>query len=139
MVEPLDHLGALDLLRTNITQPELPTTATYVRIMSLHKSKGLTARVVVVVGCVAGALPTIKGDLEGAAKDAHLAEQRRLDISEMELERRLSKDAPKEGAPEGVSKSLPKDFNRIVEQIYGTNLDAQNEPADVESPAPNPP
>ena len=29
-----------------------------IRVMSLHKSKGLTAKCVLVVGCVAGALPT---------------------------------------------------------------------------------
>jgi DNA helicase-2/ATP-dependent DNA helicase PcrA len=50
----------LDELRTDITQPELPgTQGPSVRIMSLHKSKGLTARLVVIAGCVAGILPSI--------------------------------------------------------------------------------
>lgn len=44
-------------LRIGITQPELPTDVDYVRVMSLHKSKGLTADLVVVVGCVEGLIP----------------------------------------------------------------------------------
>ncbi len=46
----------LDILRISITQPELPSDVDYVRIMSLHKSKGLTADLVVVAGCVEGAI-----------------------------------------------------------------------------------
>jgi hypothetical protein len=41
-------------LRTDIIQPELPgTQGPSIRIMSLHKSKGLTARLVVIAACVA--------------------------------------------------------------------------------------
>ena len=39
--EPRDFLG---LIRRHITQPELPTDVDYVRVMSLHKSKGLPRR-----------------------------------------------------------------------------------------------
>ena len=47
-------------LRTEITQPELPgTQGQSIRIMSLHKSKGLTASLVVIAGCVAGILPSL--------------------------------------------------------------------------------
>ena len=64
-------------LRVRITQPELPTDVDYVRVMSLHKSKGLTADVVVVVGCVEGLVPTLTdGTLAEQAKS--LEEQRRL-------------------------------------------------------------
>ena len=64
-------------LRVRITQPELPTDVDYVRVMSLHKSKGLTADLVVVVGCVEGLVPTLtKGTLAEQAKS--LEEQRRL-------------------------------------------------------------
>ena len=64
-------------LRVSITQPELPTDVDYVRVMSLHKSKGLTADLVAVVGCIEGLVPTLK---EGTPeeKDASLEEQRRL-------------------------------------------------------------
>ena len=43
----------------SITQPELPTDVDYVRVMSLHKSKGLTADLVIVMGCVEGLIPRI--------------------------------------------------------------------------------
>jgi DNA helicase II / ATP-dependent DNA helicase PcrA len=69
----------LELLHQEITQPELPgADDDIIRVMSLHKSKGLTAKLVVVVGCIAGALPTIKDGLDPAAQDSCLAEQRRL-------------------------------------------------------------
>lgn len=68
----------LDHLRTRITQPELPTDVNYVRVMSLHKSKGLTADIVVVMGCVEGLIPTLPHDAAQAETDAALEEQRRL-------------------------------------------------------------
>jgi superfamily I DNA/RNA helicase len=46
-----------ETLRIGITQPELPTDVDYVRVMSLHKSKGLTADLVVVLGCIEGLVP----------------------------------------------------------------------------------
>jgi len=46
-----------EALRIGITQPELPTDVDYVRVISLHKSKGLTADLVVVVGCIEGLIP----------------------------------------------------------------------------------
>ena len=64
-------------LRVGITQPELPTDVDYVRVMSLHKSKGLTADLVAVVGCVEGLVPRLEGD-SPEEQDAKLEEQRRL-------------------------------------------------------------
>ena len=64
-------------LRIRITQPELPTDVDYVRVMSLHKSKGLTADLVVVVGCIEGLVPTLS-DGTPAEQAASLEEQRRL-------------------------------------------------------------
>jgi superfamily I DNA/RNA helicase len=46
--------------------------------MSLHKSKGLTSKVVIVAGCVDGLIPTLKEDLEGSEEVRHMSEQRRL-------------------------------------------------------------
>ena len=66
----------LDTLRTSITQPVLPTDVDYVRVMSLHKSKGLTADLVIVMGCVEGLVPRV--DYGGAGQDMVLEEQRRL-------------------------------------------------------------
>ncbi|MDE2823075.1 MAG: ATP-dependent helicase [Chloroflexota bacterium] len=75
-----DNFDAKELqesLRVSITQPELPTDVDYVRVMSLHKSKGLTADLVAVVGCIQGLIPTLEGDTL-AERTASLEEQRRL-------------------------------------------------------------
>ena len=62
-----------------ITQPELPDSAgDVIRIMSLHKAKGLTAELVVIAGCVGGAIPTVDPQLTPAEQDLELREQRRL-------------------------------------------------------------
>ena len=70
--------GLLDLLRTEITQPEMPAEGDFVRIMSLHKSKGLTSRVTIIAGCIHGLIPFVDKDIPTADQPAHLAEQRRL-------------------------------------------------------------
>ncbi|HXG58056.1 MAG TPA: ATP-dependent helicase [Thermoanaerobaculia bacterium] len=75
-----DEFGAQELretLRIGITQPELPTDVDYVRVMSLHKSKGLTADLVAVVGCIEGLVPTLT-DGTPSEQAASLEEQRRL-------------------------------------------------------------
>jgi DNA helicase II / ATP-dependent DNA helicase PcrA len=62
-----------------ITQPELPgSQGNSVRIMSLYKSKGLTARLVIVAGCVGGILPTIDGTQPPAEQERQRQEPRRL-------------------------------------------------------------
>lgn len=64
---------------TTITQPELPSQRDdVIRVMSLHKSKGLTAKCIVVAGCIAGALPTIGTGLSSADRQQAIEEQRRL-------------------------------------------------------------
>jgi DNA helicase-2/ATP-dependent DNA helicase PcrA len=71
--------GLLEELRLLITQPEIPgSQGTSVRIMSLHKSKGLTAKVVIIAGCVAGILPSIDFDLPQQEQQREREEQRRL-------------------------------------------------------------
>jgi superfamily I DNA/RNA helicase len=74
-IEPKD---LLDQIQHAVTQPELPTDVDYVRIMSLHKSKGLTADLVVVAGCIEGLVPTIHTDLPPQDERRSLEEQRRL-------------------------------------------------------------
>ncbi len=61
-----------------ISQPELPTDADYVRVMSLHKSKGLTAKCVIVTGCIEGAMPRVDDSLSDADQRRSIEEQRRL-------------------------------------------------------------
>ena len=66
-------------LSTAISQPEIPTEIDDVRIMSLHKSKGLSAPVTIIAGCVQGLLPRPAADGSTPAEVArHLEEQRRL-------------------------------------------------------------
>ena len=69
---------AFDKLRTAITQPEMPESGNFVRVMSLHKSKGLTSRVVIIAGTVAGLIPYIDFDRTPPEQEILLQEQRRL-------------------------------------------------------------
>lgn len=69
----------LDELRTLITQPEIPQYSDpVVRVMSLHKSKGLTARCVLIAGAIAGVMPSLRDGLPPAEALAATEEQRRL-------------------------------------------------------------
>jgi len=65
-------------LRIKITQPTLPSEGDCVRIMSLHKAKGLTADLVVVAGCIEGFIPYIADRLPFAEQERLLEEQRCL-------------------------------------------------------------
>ena len=60
-----------------ITQDEVPQHPTFVRIMSLHKSKGLTSPRVYVVGLIEGVVPTY-GNRTGVELEESIDEQRRL-------------------------------------------------------------
>lgn len=69
----------LNELRTLVTQPELPPDPSdVVRVMSLHKSKGLTAKIVIVAGCLEGIIPFVRGGLDEPDGIRALEEQRRL-------------------------------------------------------------
>jgi len=68
----------LEEVRTGVTQMETPTNVDFVRVMSLHKSKGLTARLVIVMGCTEGMIPRIDFDESPAEQRRSLEEQRRL-------------------------------------------------------------
>lgn len=66
-------------LRDIIVRPEpRPEEDDSVAVMSLHKSKGLTASLVVMAGCVDGLIPTIDRSLTLSEQDEALQEQRRL-------------------------------------------------------------
>ena len=74
-----DAKELLDELRVLITQPEIPgSQGNSVRIMSLHKSKGLDAKLVIIAGCMAGILPAIDIGLSHAEQARQKEEQRRL-------------------------------------------------------------
>ena len=53
----MNAAAMLERLRTFVTQPEMPEDEDHLRIMSLQKSKGLTSKVVLVLGCVEGLVP----------------------------------------------------------------------------------
>ena len=62
-----------------IAKPEVPSEIEDVRIMSLHKSKGLSAPVTIIAGCIDGLLPKQPDPgFSRALQDAQLEERRRL-------------------------------------------------------------
>ncbi len=67
------------LLSDLISKPEIPSEVNEVRVMSLHKSKGLSSPVTFIAGCVEGLLPK-QPDLgqSEATRIASIEEQRRL-------------------------------------------------------------
>jgi DNA helicase-2/ATP-dependent DNA helicase PcrA len=74
-----DRSVLLSELVKAITQPEIPTEIAEVRIMSLHKSKGLSAPVTIIAGCVEGLLPKQPDQgTPAAGAAAAIQEQRRL-------------------------------------------------------------
>jgi DNA helicase II / ATP-dependent DNA helicase PcrA len=74
-----DAEGFVRELTSAIAKPEIPSEVTDVRIMSLHKSKGLSAPVTIIAGCVEGLLPKQPDQAEAeATKRASIEEQRRL-------------------------------------------------------------
>ena len=69
----------IDELSTAISQPDIPTEIEDVRIMSLHKSKGLSVPVTIIAGCVQGLLPRLPtGETILSEQARLLEEQRRL-------------------------------------------------------------
>jgi superfamily I DNA/RNA helicase len=77
-LDDLDVNKLLDRLRYRVTQPELPEAGEAARVMSLHKSKGLTSKVVIVAGCMQGLIPNLKDEGTPDEQAAHEREQRRL-------------------------------------------------------------
>jgi superfamily I DNA/RNA helicase len=74
-----DRVRFLAQLASAIATPEIPTEVEDVRIMSLHKSKGLSAPVTIITGCVEGLLPMRPdSNLSVQARTAYIEEQRRL-------------------------------------------------------------
>ena len=70
--------GLLEVIQRGVTQPELPIDVNYVRVMSLHKSKGLTADLVIVSGCVEGLMPNRPRGGTPEDQRRELEEQRRV-------------------------------------------------------------
>lgn len=67
----------LKSINNAVINSEPPMDVNYVRIMSLHKSKGLTAEIVIIRGMIEGLIPRQSEDEDDLAL-ANLEEQRRL-------------------------------------------------------------
>jgi superfamily I DNA/RNA helicase len=82
LFEKLDDVDTaaklLRLIHTEITQPEMPPAGGFVRLMSLHKSKGLTSKVTIIVGCIKGLIPFVDPGATPAEAARLIQEQRRL-------------------------------------------------------------
>lgn len=72
LAEDIEHVELLDQMIEAITQEVVPQDPEFVRVMSLHKSKGLTSPVVLVAGAINGILPMDPTD------DVAVEEARRL-------------------------------------------------------------
>jgi len=73
-----DGAELVEFLRTYVTQPEVPTHPDFVRIMSLHASKGLTSKVVVVASVIDSLIPHLNVEQPIAEQRRNELEQRRL-------------------------------------------------------------
>ena len=74
-----DRDGFLTELSMPIAKPEVPSEVSDVRIMSLHKSKGLSSPITIIAGCVQGLLPRLPdADLSDTEQRSQMEEQRRL-------------------------------------------------------------
>lgn len=80
-LDALDGANSRDELLSRIveeiTQDDVPQRPEFVRVMSLHKSKGLTAPTVYIAGALDGVLPTIPSN-DAAEIEAQVQEGRRL-------------------------------------------------------------
>ena len=74
-----DRVQFLNEMTALIAKPEVPTEVEEVRIMSLHKSKGLSSPVTIIAGCIEGLLPMRPdSNLSPQSQAAFIEEQRRL-------------------------------------------------------------
>ena len=111
---PADLLAGM---MQEITQPDIPPTVEEIRLMSLHKSKGLSSPYVFVAGCVEGILPPAPDpDWSKNEKDAALEEARRLFYVGIT---RVKAD-PFNGRAGSLFLSYPQKMT--VKDAYGSNI-----------------
>jgi DNA helicase-2/ATP-dependent DNA helicase PcrA len=72
-----DTKSLAENVREIVIEPEIPDVVPDVRIMSLHKSKGLSANVVVIAGCVEGVMPRQRQDEMTDGEHAESIEEHR--------------------------------------------------------------
>jgi superfamily I DNA/RNA helicase len=76
--EANDLAGLCELMVIRVSQQDVPESPDFVRIMSFHKSKGLTSPVVYLVGMVDGIIPMVKASADEKTAEEAIIEQRRL-------------------------------------------------------------
>ena len=67
-----------NILQVSIALPEIPDDIDHVRIMSLHSSKGLSAKFVILCSMIENLMPFVSKDIPLEEKEHHIQEQRRL-------------------------------------------------------------
>lgn len=65
-------------MRDQISMPEVPDTVDHVRVMILHASKGLSAKLVIIASCIEGFIPREISEASDDVKQRALEEARRL-------------------------------------------------------------
>ena len=103
-----------DTIRRHVSQPEMPTDVDYIRVMSLHKSKGLTADLVVVCGCLQGLIPGIDNDATPQEQHRAMEEQRRLFYVAITRTRQTLILSSVTGLPSAVAFRMRAQTTRIV-------------------------
>lgn len=112
--DPGELLGGM---MEEITQPDIPPTVEELRLMSLHKSKGLSSPFVFVAGCGEGILPPAPDpDWPKEVRDAALEEARRLFYVGIT---RVKSDLAK-GRPGSLFISYPQQMT--IKDAYGANV-----------------
>lgn len=66
------------ILVEKISKPEIPPKRSEIHIMSLHKSKGLEADLIIIPSCIEGLIPRIDNEKTPAEQQQELEEARRL-------------------------------------------------------------
>lgn len=69
---------AFAILQESIALPDSPENIDHIRVMSLHASKGLSAKFVVLCSMIDHLMPYLSDDLEGEELQHQIQEQRRL-------------------------------------------------------------
>ena len=79
VADDVTPVSLYELLVESVTQPIMPTEVSHVRIMSLHKSKGLTCEASVIAGAIQGLVPRPYDPVKSfVTEPEHIEEQRRL-------------------------------------------------------------
>jgi superfamily I DNA/RNA helicase len=78
ITEETDAGQLLTMVREKLSRPEIPSNPAYVRIMSLHASKGLTSKVTIISTIVNSLIPNEDPFATPAEQQRNMEEQRRL-------------------------------------------------------------